>query len=193
MSYSHLGGEPRESFVDLQDTFKMIESFMGYLPNSHLSMAKNPNLNDGFSALAGTIFGSKHLGMDLVNLIALASSLSSGCKYCQAHTSHGASRAGVNSEKIAEILKFKESDQFSSSEKAALDLAFAAGVAPNASKKEHFIELKKYFSDEAIIDIVAVIALFGFLNRWNDTLGTKLEDVPKEFVEKELRPLGWNN
>ena len=193
MSYSHLGGEPRESFVDLQDTFKMIESFMGYLPNSHLSMAKNPNLNDGFSALAGTIFGSKHLGMDLVNLIALASSLSSGCKYCQAHTSHGASRAGVNSEKIAEILKFKESDQFSSSEKAALDLAFAAGVAPNASKKEHFIELKKYFSDEAIIDIVAVIALFGFLNRWNDTLDTKLEDVPKEFVEKELRPLGWNN
>ena len=193
MSYSHLGGEPRESFVDLQDTFKMIESFMGYLPNSHLSMAKNPNLNDGFSALAGTIFGSKHLGMDLVNLIALASSLSSGCKYCQAHTSHGASRAGVNSEKIAEILKFKESDQFSSSEKAALDLAFAAGVAPNASKKEHFIELKNYFSDEAIIDIVAVIALFGFLNRWNDTLDTKLEDVPKEFVEKELRPLGWNN
>ena len=192
MSYSHLGGEPRESFVDLQDTFKMIESFMGYLPNSHLSMAKNPNLNDGFSALAGTIFGSKHLGMDLVNLIALASSLSSGCKYCQAHTSHGASRAGVNSEKIAEILKFKESDQFSSSEKAALDLAFAAGVAPNASKKEHFIELKKYFSDEAIIDIVAVIALFGFLNRWNDTLDTKLEDVPKEFVEKELKPLGWN-
>ena len=193
MGYSHLGGEPRESFVDLQDTFKMIESFMGYLPNSHLSMAKNPNLNDGFSALAGTIFGSKHLGMDLVNLIALASSLSSGCKYCQAHTSHGASRAGVNSEKIAEILKFKESDQFSSSEKAALDLAFAAGVTPNASKKEHFIELKNYFSDEAIIDIVAVIALFGFLNRWNDTLGTKLEDVPKEFVEKELRPLGWNN
>ena len=193
MSYSHLGGEPRESFVDLQDTFKMIESFMGYLPNSHLSMAKNPNLNDGFSALAGTIFGSKHLGMDLVNLIALASSLSSGCKYCQAHTSHGASRAGVNSEKIAEILKFKESDQFSSSEKAALDLAFAAGVTPNASKKEHFIKLKNYFSDEAIIDIVAVIALFGFLNRWNDTLGTKLEDVPKEFVEKELRPLGWNN
>ena len=119
--------------------------------------------------------------------------MSSGCKYCQAHTSHGASRAGVNSEKIAQILKFKESDQFSSSEKAALDLAFAAGVTPNASKKEHFIELKNYFSDEAIIDIVAVIALFGFLNRWNDTLGTKLEDVPKEFVEKELKPLGWNN
>lgn len=193
MTYSHIGGGPRESFKDLEDDFKMIESFMGYLPNSHLSMAKNPNLNNGFSNLAGAIFGSKHLNMDLVNLIALASSLSSGCKYCQAHTSHGASRAGVSPEKIAEILKYKESDQFIESEKAALDLAFAAGVTPNASKKDHFVELQKYFSDEAIIDIVAVIALFGFLNRWNDTLGTVLEDVPKGFVEDKLKPLGWNN
>jgi len=192
MTYSHLGGGPRESFKDLEDDFKMIESFMGYLPNSHLSMAKNPNLNNGFSNLAGAIFGSKHLNMDLVNLIALASSLSSGCKYCQAHTSHGANRAGVSPEKIAEILKYKESDQFIESEKAALDLAFAAGVTPNASKKDHFVELQNHYSDEAIIDIVAVIALFGFLNRWNDTLGSKLEDVPKEFVEKELKPLGWN-
>jgi len=118
--------------------------------------------------------------------------LSSGCKYCQAHTSHGANRAGVSPEKIAEILKYKESDQFIESEKAALDLAFAAGVTPNASKKDHFVELQNHYSDEAIIDIVAVIALFGFLNRWNDTLGSKLEDVPKEFVEKELKPLGWN-
>jgi len=193
MSYSHLGGDPRESFNDLQDTFNMIESFMGYLPNSHLSMAKNPNLNEGFSALAGTIFSSKHLNMDLINLIALASSLSSGCKYCQAHTSHGANRAGVNPEKIVEILKYKESSHFTLSEKAALDLAFSAGVTPNASKKEHFVELRNHFSDEAIIDIVAVIALFGFLNRWNDTLGSKLEDVPKEFVEKELNPLGWSS
>ena len=192
MTYSHIGGGPRESFKDLEDNFKMIESFMGYLPNSHLSMAKNPNLNNGFSNLAGAIFGSKHLNMDLVNLIALASSLSSGCKYCQAHTSHGANRAGVSPEKIAEILKYKESDQFIESEKAALDLAFAAGVTPNASKKDHFVELQKYFSDEAIIDIVAVIALFGFLNRWNDTLGTVLEDVPKGFVEDKLKPLGWN-
>ena len=192
MTYSHIGGGTRESFKDLEDDFKMIESFMGYLPNSHLSMAKNPNLNNGFSNLAGAIFGSKHLNMDLVNLIALASSLSSGCKYCQAHTSHGANRAGVSPEKIAEILKYKESDQFIESEKAALDLAFAAGVTPNASKKDHFVELQNHYSDEAIIDIVAVIALFGFLNRWNDTLGSKLEDVPKEFVEKELKPLGWN-
>tara|TARA_Y100000590_G_scaffold90669_2_gene102288 strand:+ start:10976 stop:11557 length:582 start_codon:yes stop_codon:yes gene_type:complete len=193
MTYSYLGGEPRESFKNLEDKFKSIESFMGYLPNSHLSMARNPKLHDSFSALVLSIFGSEKVPMDLINLIALASSLSSGCKYCQAHTSHGANRAGVSPEKISDILRFKESSQFSESEKAALDLAFASGSVPNASTKEHFIELQKFYTDEAIIDIVGVIALFGFLNRWNDTLGSVLEDVPKDFVEKELEPLGWNN
>ena len=41
-------------------------------------------------------------------------------------------------------------------------------------------------------DIVSVISMFGFLNRWNDTLGTKLEDVPKSFVDEKLKPLGWS-
>ena len=42
-----------------------------------------------------------------------------------------------------------------------------------------------------IVDIVSVISLFGFLNRWNDTLGTALEDVPENFVNDKLKPLGW--
>ena len=50
---------------------------------------------------------------------------------------------------------------------------------------------KKYFSKKEIIDIVSVISLFGYLNRWNDTLGTVLEDIPEEFVEDNLKPLGW--
>ena len=193
MEHNYIGGKTRENFKEFEELFNGVEVFMGYVPNAHLAMAERPELLIAFSSLARTIFQNQGVDMQTKQLIALASSLSSGCKYCQAHTSHGANRAGVNPEKIAEILKYKESNHFSLSERAALDLAFSAGVTPNASKKEHFVELQNHFSDEAIIDIVAVIALFGFLNRWNDTLGSKLEDVPKEFVEKELKPLGWNN
>ena len=74
---------------------------------------------------------------------------------------------------------------------AVLDLAFAAGQTPNLSTKQHFDNLLNYYSREEIIDIVSVISLFGYLNRWNDTLGTVLEEIPEEFVEKKLRPLGW--
>ena len=191
MQQTYIGGKKREEFSDLEELFKGVEAFMGYVPNAHLTMAEKPELLLAFSNLAMTIFQSKEIDMETKQLIALASSLSSGCSYCQAHTSHGAERAGTKEEKIADILSYSESDYYSDEERAVLDLAFASGRVPNESRAEHFNELKKYFSDEQIIDIVSVISMFGFLNRWNDTLGTRLEDVPKDFVEDKLKPLGW--
>ena len=191
MQQTYLGGKKREDFADFEELFKGVEAFMGYVPNAHLTMAEKPELLKAFSNLAMTIFQSNSIDMQTKQLIALASSLSSGCKYCQAHTSHGAERAGVDEKKIAEILKYKESTSYSEEERAILDLAFASGRTPNDSNEVHFQELKKYFSDDQIIDIVSVISMFGFLNRWNDTLGTKLENVPKGFVEEKLKPLGW--
>jgi hypothetical protein len=74
---------------------------------------------------------------------------------------------------------------------AALDLAFAAGVAPNASGPEHFEELRKHYSDEQIIEIVAVIAIGGFLNRWNDTIATVTDQESVDFAKRVLEPAGW--
>ena len=186
-----IGDTDRKSLEEFEELFKLVESFMGYLPNAHLTMSERPELLKAFSGLAGAVFQSDGLDAGTKQLIALASSLSAGCKYCQAHTSHGAERAGIEEKKIADILNYSESEQFSESEKAVLDLAFAAGKVPNSSNQRHFDELIKYYSKKEIVDIVSVISLFGFLNRWNDTLGTALEDVPENFVTDKLKPLGW--
>ena len=188
---SFLGESNRHQFEQFDNLFNGVESFMGYLPNAHLLMAERPELLINFSNLASTIFQAEGIDIQTKQLIALASSLSSGCKYCQAHTSHGAERAGVSANKISDILKYTESDLYDDKERALLDLAFAAGKTPNECNKHHFDQLKKYFSKKEIIDIVSVISLFGYLNRWNDTLGTILEDIPEEFVEDNLKPLGW--
>ena len=174
MQQTHIGGKKRVEFTEFEELFKGVESFMGYVPNAHLTMAEKPELLLAFSNLAMTIFQSEGIDMQTKQLIALASSLSSGCKYCQAHTSHGAERAGTKQEKIAEILNYTESEHYSDEERAVLSLAFASGRAPNESKAEHFSELKKYFSDGQIIDIVSVISIFGFLNRLH-SLGPGLE------------------
>ena len=186
-----IGDTDRKSLGEFEELFKLVESFMGYLPNAHLTMSERPELLKAFSGLAGAVFQSDGLDAGTKQLIALASSLSAGCKYCQAHTSHGAERAGIEEKKIADILNYSESEQFSESEKAVLDLAFAAGKVPNNSNQKHFDNLIKYYSKKEIVDIVSVISLFGFLNRWNDTLGTALEDVPENFVKDKLKPLGW--
>ena len=186
------GESSRQDFVEFEELFNGVESFMGYLPNAYLSMAEQPALLSAFSGLAASVFQSEGIDIQTKQLIALASSLSSGCKYCQAHTSHGAERAGMENEKIVDILNYVESTKYSDKEKAVLDLSFAAGKTPNQSTQKHFDNLKKHFSKKEIIDIVSVISLFGFLNRWNDTMGTVLEDVPENFVENKLKPLGWS-
>ena len=186
MSISFIETKDPKDFPEHKELFSLIENFMGYLPHAFLLMADNPNLLNAFSGLSNEIFSSDEIDNQTKQLIALASSLSSGCKYCQSHTSHGAERAGVSVEKILSILDYQNSKHFSKKEKCVLDLAFASGKVPNEAKKEHFDKLKNYFNPSQITIIVSVISLFGFLNRWNDTFGTEIEKVPGDFVNNKL-------
>ena len=126
-----------------------------------------------------------------MQLIAFAVSLAAGCRYCQAHTSHSAHRAGEDAAKFDAILAYDESPLFNEAERAALALAFAAGSVPNESGLAHFNRLREHFTDRQIVQIAGVIALFGFLNRWNDTLATELEAMPREFAATALSGIGW--
>jgi hypothetical protein len=62
---------------------------------------------------------------------------------------------------------------------------------PNAVTDADFAELKKHYTEAQIVDIVAVIALFGFLNRFNDTMATELEASPIEAGKRYLAERGW--
>ena len=63
---------------------------------------------------------------------------------------------------------------------------------PNAVTDADFAELKKHYTDAQIVDIVAVISLFGFLNRFNDTIATELEASPIEAGKRFLAKKGWS-
>ena len=191
MNISYIDTKKREDFPEYEELFRLVESFMGYLPNSYLLMADKPELLEAFAKMSAAVFNTVSLDMQSKQLIALASSLSSGCKYCQSHTSHGAERAGVTNEKIADILNYQNSEHYDAKEIALLDLAFASGEVPNGAAKTHFDNLEKYYSKQQIIDMVSVIAFFGFLNRWNDTFGTKIESVPAQYINEVLKPKNW--
>ncbi len=55
-----------------------------------------------------------------------------------------------------------------------------------------FLALRKHWSEEQIVEIVGVIAVFGFLNRWNDTMATPLEEEPVAVGETFLAAHGWS-
>ena len=156
-----------------------------------MTMAHWPELTQAFVGLGATILHSGELDPGLKQMIACAVSNAAGCRYCQAHTTQTAQHHNVSAEKIQAVFEFESSDLFPDQEKAALRVALHAGMVPNAVDTEHMSELSEHFSDKQAIEVVAVISLFGFLNRWNDTLATTLELAPKHFASDQLGSRGW--
>ena len=90
------------------------------------------------------------------------------------------------------IWEYKTHPAFSEAERAALDLAIAASSIPNAVDDKIADNMRKYWEEGEIVEIMGVISLFGYLNRWNDSMGTQMEDGAIESGEKYLAERGWS-
>lgn len=177
---------------ELCDMFENYENTRGFCPNSVKTMARRPNISKAFGRLNQVIIYEGTVPEELKMLIALASSLASGCRYCQSHMANLSSIYNAPDEKIAAIWEFETSELFTNAERAAIKVALKAGTLPNDTTKEDFDELKKYFDEGQIVEIVATIALFGYLNRWNDTMATELEELPSQVAKRAIGDQGWN-
>lgn len=182
---------PREDLPQHEATFQLVEAAMGFVPSSMPTMAKAPGLLEAFGSLAGTISLMTEIDRGLAQMIANVASHAAGCRYCQAHTAAHASHAGVDNAKIAQVWEFETSDLFSEAERAALRVAQASAQVPNATTDEMFADLATHYTETQIIQIVATISLFGYLNRWNDTMATTLEPEPLNFAATHLAAKGW--
>ena len=179
----------REQLPEMEPIFSMVEASMGFVPTSMLTMAHWPELLQTFGAFAGNVLNSGKVDPGLKQLIAFVISNSAGCRYCQAHTSHSAAKRGVSVEKINAAFEFETSDLFDEAERAALRVALHAGMVPNAVEPTHMAALNEHYTARQCVEIVAVISLFGYLNRWNDTMASTLEDKPVSFASTNLP--GW--
>lgn len=177
---------------EISGLMEIVEAVMGFVPNSMLTMAHRPEMLQAFATLAGTINAPGEVGIELKRMVGEISSKAAGCQYCIAHTSHQAHRAGIAEEKLAEIWDFERSSLFSDAEKAALLVAMKASQTPCTVEDEDIAALKVHYNDGQIVEIIGVISLFGFLNRWNATLATTLEDDPKTFAADSLSDDVWN-
>jgi uncharacterized peroxidase-related enzyme len=164
---------------------------MGFVPNDLLIMARWPQLAQAMLPVVDLIYGPGEVSTELKRMVATIASVAGGCQYCVAHTAHGLDRIGVSAEKQAAIWEFDTHPVFSDAERVALDYARAAAQSPSAVDDGHFEKLHAHFSDRQILEITAVIALFGFLNRWNASLGVPLEEAPLSFARENLRGTSW--
>lgn len=183
---------PADTTPELKDDFAIFERILGFVPNSLLTMQRMPEMVRGFGELTKAVMdpdGAVDLGF--MRLIAHFSSRAAGCQYCEAHSLVAAKIHGIEQDKLDAIWDFQSSPLYSEAERVALNFALAAGAVPNGVNDEIMSQMKEHWSEDQIVQILGAVCLYGFLNRWNDSMATELEGSPKEMGERVLAQGGW--
>lgn len=166
---------------------------LGFCPNSVLTMQRRPEISKAFINLNKAVMANHgRVTSALKRMIAWVSSNSTGCRYCQAHAIRAAERYGAEQEQLDNIWEYRTHPSFSEAERAALDFSLAASMVPNAVDDTIKQRLYAHWNEGEIVEMLGVIALFGYLNRWNDSMGTSIEDGAVESGEHYLGKHGWN-
>jgi alkylhydroperoxidase family enzyme len=189
---AHLRPLPPDTTPELREDFAIFERILGFIPNSLLTMQRMPAMVRGFGELTKAVMdpdGAVDLGF--MRLVAHFASRAAGCQYCEAHSLVAAKIHGISQEKLDAIWDYQESPLYSEAERAALDFALAAGAVPNAVDTALMERMKAHWSEEQIVQILGAVCLYGFLNRWNDSMATDLEDTPRAMGERVLAAGGW--
>lgn len=177
---------------ELEALARFFQTTLGFAPNSVLTMQRRPAIASAFIALNRAVMENHgHLTSELKRLVALVASANTGCRYCQAHASLAAERFGATPERLDAVWDFRHSALFTEAEKVAFELAIAASSVPNAMDAALADRIRAHWSDDDIVELLGVIALFGFLNRWNDTMGTSLESPARQHAQHRLVRQGW--
>jgi uncharacterized peroxidase-related enzyme len=184
---------PANHDSEVADLARFFNETLGFPPNSVLTMQRRPAIAKAFIALNKAVMENRgRVTSEQKRLIGLIASQTAGCRYCQAHTARAAERYGAGEARIAEVWNYERSDLFTPAEKAALAFAQAAASVPSAVDERIATRLRQHWSDDEIVEILGVVALFGYLNRWNDSMATTLETGAIESGEKHLAARGWS-
>lgn len=162
---------------EFRERFDIIEMSNGYIPNSYLVLAHRPAILKAFMDLSKAVIRDEGtLDRGFRFLVAYMSSRTAGCQYCQAHNLKSAERWGIDAARLDAIWDFETSPLFTPAERAAFRFAQCASQVPNAVDDAIFADMKQHYDAAQIVEIAAVVALFGWLNRFNDSLATDLDD-----------------
>ncbi len=187
---------PADHDPEIAELAAFFTTTLGFAPNSVLTMMRRPALARAFTALNRAVMDNQgRVGSELKRLVGHVASRAAGCRYCEAHTIRAAARFGAAEgaapARLAAVWEFRTSPLFSAAERAALEFAAAAAQVPGAVTPAIAEELRRHWDEGEIVEITGVVALFGFLNRWNDAMATELEAPAAADGDRWLAAQGW--
>jgi uncharacterized peroxidase-related enzyme len=178
--------------LETKELAEFFNETLGFCPNSVLTMQRRPAISKAFINLNKAVMANEgRVTSALKRMIAWVSSNSTGCRYCQAHAIRAAERYGAEQEQLDNIWEYRTHSAFSDAERAALDFSLAASLLPNAVNSAIKKRLYEHWDEGEIVEMLGVISLFGYLNRWNDSMGTDIEEGAVESGDQYLGKHGF--
>ncbi len=179
-----LAGLEIDNTHELYGILQMAKKSIGFELNDGNIMAHTPKIAKAFLGLTMAILEQGSLSPEFKRMIGFMTSLAGACEYCQSHTAFSSQKYGVSQEKLNAIWEFETSELFTEKERAAYRVALKSSMVPNQVDDEDFKKLKQHFSDEEIVELVSVISFYAFLNRYNATFNTQIEEEPQLVMDK---------
>ncbi len=150
-----------------------------------------PEMYDKVKDLMGLVLLSPP-GLEINLMVFTVASRSSGSLHCQAHGAYGLDGVGVAVDKVQALWSYESSPAFDDRERAALRFAEAAATTPNAVDASHHAAIRQHYADEEARTLLSVVAVAGFMNRYNDSLATVTDEASSVWAAQNLSSLGWD-
>ncbi|NIK90996.1 carboxymuconolactone decarboxylase family protein [Mangrovimonas sp. CR14] len=183
---------PADHDLETKELANFFNETLGFCPNSVLTMQHRPAISKAFINLNKAVMANEgRVTSALKRMIAWVSSNATGCRYCQAHAIRAAERYGAEQEQLDNIWDYRTHPAFSEAERVALDFSLAASQVPNGMTSDIKTRLYEHWNEGEIVEMLGVISLFGYLNRWNDSMATSIEDGAVASGEQYLGKHGW--
>ena len=94
-----------------------------------------------------------------------------GCHFCVDLNSATLLKRGVPEDKALEIAAWRTASSFDDRERAALDFAEAMTRSDSSVDDRHIEALRRYFDDNTIVELTALVAFQNLSSKFNAALG----------------------
>jgi uncharacterized peroxidase-related enzyme len=142
----------------------------GNVPNMFRVMAHRPEIFSTMQAHFGAVLNTGTVSTRLKELIIVRTSQVNVTPYCLASHTVLAKGLGWTDEQLTHLAEWPQREDFTPAEKAALRLAETVTRDAHTVSDEQFAELRSFYSEGEIVELLCAIGLFNYFNRFNNAL-----------------------
>lgn len=163
----------------------------GNVPYFFRTVAHRPEIFKTMIAHMEAVLSTGTLPTRLKELVVVRTSQLNGTAYCLASHTAISLRLGWTPQDLEALKDWRSSPLFSEAEKQAINLAEAMTLRSLEYTPQEMDDLRRFYSEGEIVELLAAIGLFNYFNRFNNLLQMEPTQpaTSEELAEAGIHPV----